>query len=399
MKHRVVAPRILPVLIVLAGLCSTGPASAEQITIGKTTTVRSEILDEDRTLMISLPAGYRDEGSERYPVLWVLDGETRFLHTLGTVRSLASSGHIPPMIVVGITNTQRTRDLTPPWRGEPEEGREQMIETGGGADKFLRFLLEEARPQVRQSYRTAPFEALVGHSFGGLFAVHAITENPAAYQAFIAVSPSLWWDGGRPVKEFAEMIETRPDLAGRLYATLGDEGGDMLTQFKRFEEILRHRAPPSLAWTARVLEGEDHGSVPLPTVYYAMRTIFDRWPPPTFLADEGLDGLERHFAAVSEHYGYPVPVPENRVNLLGYRLLGEEKVDEAIAIFEKNTRDHPASSNVWDSLGDGLKAAGRLTEARDSYAKAVQLGKQENSPNLGVYEQNLAAAKESLAKR
>ncbi|MEM7051005.1 MAG: alpha/beta hydrolase-fold protein [Acidobacteriota bacterium] len=370
---------------------------ADPIVIGETATVRSEVLDENRTLMISLPGSYREEGTKRYPVLWVLDAETRFLHTLGTVRSLARTGHIPELIVIGVTNTDRTRDLTPPWKGDPMEGRDQQREAGGGADNFLEFLTDEAMPGVNKSYRTVPFHILSGHSFGGLFAVHAFSQRPDAYAAVIAISPSLWWDHGRPVDEMIALLDRRPDLAGRLYATLGDEGGDMQAQFKRLTEVLRHRAPASLDWSARILEGEDHGTVPLPTVYGAMRHLFDRWRPPTFAAADGIAGLEQHYTDLSATYGFEIAVPENRVNNLGYAALGDGKVDEAIALFERNVRDYPDSANVYDSLGEGLEAAGRLEEARDNYRRAVSMGSKVQDPNLSAYQAHLTAVQSKLA--
>ena len=70
---------------------------------------------------------------------------------------------------------------------------------------------------------------------------------------------------------------------------------------------------------------------------------------------------------------YPDVLEEDDVNSLGYLLLRRESLDEAIWVFERNTVDYPESSNVWDSLGEGLRAAGRLEESISMYGKAAEM--------------------------
>ncbi|MGB5303099.1 MAG: tetratricopeptide repeat protein [Gemmatimonadota bacterium] len=70
---------------------------------------------------------------------------------------------------------------------------------------------------------------------------------------------------------------------------------------------------------------------------------------------------------------HPDVLEEDDVNSLGYLLLRRERLDEAIWVFERNTVDYPESSNVWDSLGEGLRAAGRLEESISMYGRAVEM--------------------------
>lgn len=64
---------------------------------------------------------------------------------------------------------------------------------------------------------------------------------------------------------------------------------------------------------------------------------------------------------------------ETDVNTYGYQLIGEKKVDEAIAIFRKNVKDHPDSWNTYDSLGEALAAKGDKKAALESYTKALSM--------------------------
>jgi tetratricopeptide (TPR) repeat protein len=97
---------------------------------------------------------------------------------------------------------------------------------------------------------------------------------------------------------------------------------------------------------------------------------------------------------LSETYGYEIPLPEETINQLGYRLLGQEQVDAAIAAFERNTALYPGSANAYDSLGDAYDAAGRPEDALRSYETAVRMARQTGHPNLGVYEANLQRLQE-----
>jgi hypothetical protein len=65
--------------------------------------------------------------------------------------------------------------------------------------------------------------------------------------------------------------------------------------------------------------------------------------------------------------------PEADVNALGYRLLRAGSVAEAIEVFRINTGVFPMSANVWDSLGEGLLAAGRRDEAIAAYRRALEI--------------------------
>ena len=73
---------------------------------------------------------------------------------------------------------------------------------------------------------------------------------------------------------------------------------------------------------------------------------------------------------------------EADINVQGYQLLGENKVDEAIAVFRKNTADHPKSWNVWDSLGEGLDKKGDKAGAAENYRKALSMAPEDQKKRI-----------------
>lgn len=76
------------------------------------TTVDSKVLGETRSVLIRAPASYA-AGARSYPVIYLTDGDRQLAHTAATVDFLTREGRMPEVILVGITNTDRTRDLTP----------------------------------------------------------------------------------------------------------------------------------------------------------------------------------------------------------------------------------------------------------------------------------------------
>lgn len=150
----------------------------------------------------------------------------------------------------------------------------------------------------------------------------------------------------------------------------------------------------NLNWEARQFEDEDHGSVVLRSHYFGLRKIFEGWKPAAPF--ENLAQMESHYQKMSTKLGFEVGVPEVRVNFLGYRLLQQNKLDEALATFKWNAEHYPESANVYDSLGDGLTAAKQFEQAVDSYKKAMELGEKTNHQFKATFKQNYENARKRL---
>jgi uncharacterized protein len=365
--------------------------------------LRSKVLGEERPLLVHAPASYGTNPQARYPVLYLLDGDAHFHHVTGVVQFLAANGRIPEMLVVAVPNTRdRTHDLTPAAAtGARRDGRllTEQFPTAGGAERFRKFLTEELVPSVDAQYRTRPYRVLVGHSFGGLFAVDTLVRAPAAFNAYVAVSPTLGWNDGELVRALPEAFAKAGAAQRGLYFSMGAEGDEMLGPVRTLARTLEARKPAALAWRYAELPDDDHGSTPHRTVYDGLEFLFADWRPPAALLREGeVAQLEAHYAALSARMGYEVRPPEAQVNLLGYRHLQARRVPQALAAFERNAALYPDSANVHDSLGEALEAAGRLREALVRYERAVTLGRGRKDPNLPAYEAHAKAARGRVAE-
>ncbi len=365
------------------------------IPIGEALMLPSTILGEERRILVSMPADYnRNQG--RYPVLYLTDGDTHLTHTRGTVDFLARNGLMPNLIIVAIPNTNRTRDLTPTRALRPlPGGSRQEVPNSGGAGKFLDFFEQELFPYVEANYRTSPYRIFAGHSLGGMLALHILLERPELFQAYLAVSPALDWDDKLILRRAHEALKPHKELRKTLFVTMGDEetGQPRPNNFDRLQSLLKAVKATGFTWEAKPMPDEDHGSVVLRSHYWGLRKVFEGWRLPldrqTRTFKGSLAEIKSHYAGLTQRMGYPVDIPEQPINLVGYQFLGQKEVDKAIAVFRYNLELHPASANAHDSLGEALESQGKLTEAREAYARAVELGQKSNDPLLDAFIKNL----------
>ena len=389
-------PRLLNLFLLLSLVLLASVAASAQAPVvydaPERLVIKSQVLGEERVVLVRTPAGYA-RSSEKFPVLYMTDGDAHIQHTSGTISFLARNARMPEMIIVGITNTDRTRDLTPTRVDQQPGNPNGRFPTSGGADKFLKFIETELIPLVESKYRTQPYRALAGHSLGGLFAVHAMLTKPELFNSYIAVSPSLQWDGFESIDRVKEFFKTRKELNRTLFTSLGNEPGDIGDAFGLFQDELRRQQLKGFVWEAVRYEDEDHGSVVLRSHYAGLRKVFDGWQFPrdagTGAVAGGLKGIEEHYGKLSERLGFKVLVPEALMNQVGYQLIGQGNMDEAIAAFKLNVERYPGSANVYDSLGEAYERSGRFELALTNYEKAHTVGQQSNDPNLNVFKTNL----------
>ena len=368
--------------------------------------LKSTVLGEDRVVLVRTPVGY-ETNKVSYPVLYMTDGDAHIGHTASTIDFLTRNGRIADLIVVGVTNTDRTRDLTPAKSTNKNAAGELQFPTAGGADNFLKFFETELIPEIEKEYRVQPYRILAGHSFGGLFAIHAMITKPGLFNSYVAVSPSLQWENAEALKRAEEFLKNQKELRVTLYTSIGLEPGAIGESFDRFKEALSKTNIKGFEWQAERMSDEDHGSVVLRSHYFGLRKVYEDWQAPRDLKSGavlgGLKGADAHFKKLSEKFGYTLPVPEALINQMGYQFLFDSKPEEAIAAFKANVERYPASANVYDSLAEAYERGGRIDLAEPLYDKARVLGQQNSDPNAAVYKANYdrahAKLKESQATK
>jgi len=352
-------------------------ASANQkLVFGQSIKLTSDILGEEREILIRVPRDYDESKDTRYPVLYTLDGATHFKHTVGTIEWLSESASmLPQHIVVAIVNTDRFRDFSPSipknFQGEGNPG---------GANNFLKFLSKELIPYIDKNYRTLPFRTIAGHSFGGVFVLHTLLTDPSVFQAHIAMAPHVIYDDGEIVRQMNKILSPKSDLQSFLFTTLGNEPNRHET-YQEMIKVLSDKAPQSLEWHNQLYPRETHMSVPSKTLHNALIELrnYAGWNVAPELVAQGSIALKVHYQKLSSRFGYLIPVPERAINLIGYEYLTNKNYDRAIRTFKLNVELHPNSANVYDSLSDAYERKGDLQKALNIQQKAVKLATTRNN--------------------
>lgn len=329
-------------------------------------------------MSIYLPVDY-EYSDTKYPVLYLLDGGNHLQHAGGAADYLTTRGIIPNIIIVAIHNVDRTRDFSPV--------HVESAPTTGGAEKFLGFLSKELIPKLNKSYRTAGFNILLGHSFGGVFIGYTLLAEPDLFDAYLAVSPALMYADNFVVKEASEKLKPFKDTK-YFYMTVGNENR-YFEVLEEYSSIMTEKAGESVEFKYVKMMEENHGTTPYLTVFSGLKFIFKDWQLPQEMLQADLDAIDSHYVKVSEKYGIKIVTPEFVINAVGYNYLQARENEKAIAIFKTNVERFPGSANVYDSLGEAYENNGESELAAKSYKKAVSLGEKNGNANLAIYKTNL----------
>jgi len=379
----------------------TSAQSNNTIVIGKIDTFHSKILDEKRRIWIHLPGNGNAPyfNAQRYPVVYLLDGDTHFASVTGMIQQLSEmNGNtlIPQMILVGIPNTYRIRDLTP-TRGEGNAYVDSAaIVSAGGGERFTEFLEKELIPRIDSMYPTAPYRMLIGHSLGGLMVINTLVHHQHLFNAYLAIDPSMWWDDQKLLRQ-AEATLAREQFKGKtLFLAVANtmpphmDTAQVRTDttattlhirsILRLSDALKKNRDNGLRWEYKYYDGDGHGSVPLIAEYDAFRRIFDYYNYPvnnlfdsSLSAKAAVDAIADHYKNITEQMGYANLPPEFPMNGLGYGFLQRKMTEKAEAFFKLNTENYPKSNNAFDSMGDFYRTMGDKKKAIEAYRRSLSL--------------------------
>ena len=350
----------------------------ELLGLGTYLTIESEILPEDRPIIISLPNGY-EESEAHYPVLYLLDGLGNIKHVVGTIELLTESGIVPPMIIVGIESLDRARDLTPSNAGENVYGGSGNagIPQSGGAPKFLRFLQNELIPYVESNYRTHPYRILEGHSFGGLFSVYALMEKPELFDALIVQSPALWWNNEEMTKKATAFFNSHPDLNKSIYFGIGGgDGWGMRKELIRYTEVIKNDGPKNLHWKHEEVGNEGHDDARLILNYHGLKFIFsDLKPTKEFQENYSNETFLKGEQKLINKYGKSARRPVGDYFDLAMKLIDDENPFGAIIVFKRAYEAYPKYVGILTNLAQLYEKTGQINKAIDTYVLGIEMSK------------------------
>jgi predicted alpha/beta superfamily hydrolase len=362
----------------MTGLChSAQPAdNSHPIVIGERFQIQSQATGETRSYFVHRPEDY-DLSNARYPLLVVLDGGGDFQHASTTADLLADAGRIPAMLVVGVPNTVRNRDLIP-------------FAAGSGSENFLKFITTELIPKLDHDFRTLPHRVIVGHSFGGLFALYSLIKAPGVFKGYIVASPTLERENRALARTVGSFLEEHKDVTASVYLTTANETGEFLSGNWELSAYLQSRAASDPRWTFafRRYPEETHGTIALRSVYDGLEFLFEGWPVPNSAPDSfalfehgGLAAIDKYYADLSLRLGFPVAVPEGVLLAPAFQLYRQKRIAEAEQVILRTLELHPnyvsallTAGRLYFDKGDKAKATQYLTKALLLAPKSRALG-------------------------
>ncbi|HVY74084.1 MAG TPA: alpha/beta hydrolase-fold protein [Puia sp.] len=390
---------LLSLFFLLLIRSSMAQKEPDQLVLGTIDSLYSKVLGEERKIWVHVPNSdpMGIYSRQRYPVVYLLDGNAHFSSVVGMIQQLSEvNGNTicPQMIVVGIPNTDRTRDLTPTHALTSLLGPDSVfMKNSGGGERFTAFLEKELIPHIDSLYPTAPYRMLIGHSFGGLTAINILLNHTGLFNSYVAIDPSLWWDNQHLLKETSGILGDKRFDGKSLFLGIANTmkaGFDTLRvqsdtiaanghirAILKFSSLLREHSNSGLRWSYKYYDKDDHGTVPLITEYDALHFIFSEY---RFRYDDMLNSdfkadsiINNHYARISKQMGYTVLPAEQMVNEMAYTYLNNGMSDKAYSLLAMNVKNYPKSFNVYDSMGDYYLTSGNKAKAIEWFGKALSL--------------------------
>ena len=249
----------LLLLMIFYGCGGSGDAPpADPVPAHETLRIPSTVLQEERVINIWLPPQYT-ASTDSFAVLYMPDGGIKedFPHIANTIAALVAGGEIAPVILVGIENTQRRRDLTGP-SSVPEDA--EIAPISDGAALFRSFIATELMLEIEKRYRTRPQRAIVGESAAGLFIVETFLLQPDLFEIYIAMDPAIYWNDHSLVKMAPQKLGEFPDHPITLWFAASDVI-DIYPYNDQLAKVLEEHAPVNLRWKYQKRMDLQHGTI------------------------------------------------------------------------------------------------------------------------------------------
>jgi predicted alpha/beta superfamily hydrolase len=238
--------------------CQSQAKNSDPIPEHQTFQIESQEVNETRVINVWVPEEYTNS-TEKFPVLYMPDGgiQEDFPHIANTLKELIEAKKIRPFILVGIENTVRRRDLTPPTTVAKDK---EVAPVVGESAKFRAFIEKELMPKINSDYRTTEETGIIGESLAGLFIMETFFLQPELFDHYIAMDPSIWWNNQNLVKEAKTRLADFPEGNKTLWFA-GSKAKDINKHTKSLEEAFKTSAPENLNWMYSNEPKEEHHTI------------------------------------------------------------------------------------------------------------------------------------------
>ena len=368
--------------------CQKVQQAGNTIVIGETVIVPSKHLNKDMIIDVYLPDRYAEK-SGRYPVL--VTCQSHFVHVGGITADMAWKNGAPEMIVASVRNYSSEDFIPEKVEGHPDSG---------GADRFIDFFRDELLPDLDSRYRTRPFRIFYSGSFGGGFAVYMFLTQPAVFNAYLAATPAVDYEGASSfIMNNVRTYLAKNSFQGR-FLYLGVENEPLLIPvLEQFVGILKGAEMKGSKWEYRAFLDEDHDSIANRVIYNGLKFVFSEWTKiPEEIAGQGVGAVRTYASALRKKYGYDIGVSRLAIGMAARSYREQGRTKDAIDLLRLGLEYEPDSEMAWLQLGRALEANGELEQAKEALDTAHKMALRNSSPHLGIFRDALDKVNLKLAQ-
>lgn len=385
-----------------------------QPAINYSVSVPSSHLQSQENIQVYLPTSY-GEGDERYPVLYILDGQWFFLNGVAIRETLRGETLMPEMIIVGVDYQSRS------YHDSLHFNHWEALST---------YVEEELVAYVDQHYRTTDERIVFGWENPSYMACEFLFRKDPVFSGVIA-------SNGGYVEQ--EMLEAFKSYQGaELYLYVANSKKDIYTVRSSDElaETLSAQPVQNLKWTYELFNQEIHESLAYTALYQGLRYYYHNYGSKVFSGTQefydegGMPALKAYFQSRSERFGTDPEIDASTKNSLiwlawkqddfasfegfmddfkdvlstpryasaywqnrlGQFYLKYEDAPHAIEYFTRGINEYPDPEYLTvmhAGLAGGFALDGDISNAKSHYKEAIKLAKANHDQQLESYQQKL----------
>ncbi|WP_420553560.1 alpha/beta hydrolase-fold protein [Tenacibaculum aiptasiae] len=285
------------ILMLLVTFHSYSQKKGNEITIGTNYIIESTILNENREIQVYLPDSY-DSSKERYPVMYILDGQWFFTNGVGIQKSLRTPGAIPEMIIIGIKNKNPLRRTL--FNNE--------------RTKFTSFLEKEVISFIDGNFRTTNERIIYGWEAAAYYVSKLILEKSELFNGAIIT------DGGFAPEKIIKNFKSAKDVY--LYIANSKKDIYYIASTEAFSKELKKHNPENLLWKYELFNEEVHETMPHLAMYKGIMYYYHNYDSLVFESIEayekagGIPYLKSFFKERAKRFGGSGKIDDSTKNSL-----------------------------------------------------------------------------------
>lgn len=322
--------------------------------------IHSVKFENDQSITVYLPDGYI-ENNYRYPVMYVVDGEKYFLHSIAYQKTLISESKTPPFIVVGI-NTKNIK-------------RRELL--GAKSAELIATFQNQIIPYIDKNYRTHDIRMYFGWEMGGGFALELFAKQPTLFDAYFLASSTNFTQ--ERLDSVNNLLKSKAPTGEFFYYTLGSVESWSLDPHKALSEILTYATRKELNWEFKISASDDHYTTPFDTFNKGLSLYFHDYAPIRFYSLNefevfgGMPALKAHYKKRGEHYKISTDIHDETKHYLLNQAINENN----FAFFKQYVMEFDGFIESFNYSSGFIVKVGRFYSRNNDLDAAISLYRSE----------------------